>query len=153
MEKLAELAEDERDDKNLAELIDTKIQLNFEIEKDKRYWEQRAKLNWLKFGDKNTTFFHSQATQRRRTNFIHRLQNEDEREMEASQEIEGAARSFFLKLFSVGERGNYDHLMTGIDRCVCEEDNQKLTATYIKEEIQETVFDRDPQRHQGKMDS
>lgn len=31
--------------------------------------------------------------------------------------------------------------MTGIVRCVYEEDNQKLTATYIKEEIQEAVFD------------
>ncbi|KAA3469174.1 reverse transcriptase [Gossypium australe] len=29
----------ERDDNNLAELIDTKIQLNLEIDKDERYWE------------------------------------------------------------------------------------------------------------------
>ncbi|KAH1131802.1 hypothetical protein J1N35_003180 [Gossypium stocksii] len=64
--KLSELMEAERDDTNLAEMIDTKIQLNFEIKKDEYYWEQRARLNWLKFGDKNTAYFHSQATQRKR---------------------------------------------------------------------------------------
>lgn len=34
MEKLSILAKAERDDRNLAKLIDTKIDLNFDIEKD-----------------------------------------------------------------------------------------------------------------------
>ncbi|KAK5785478.1 hypothetical protein PVK06_040069 [Gossypium arboreum] len=76
--KLSELVEDERDDTNLAEMIDMKIQLNFEIEKDEYYLEQRARLNWLKFGDRNMTFFHSQATQRRRRNQIAKLKNKME---------------------------------------------------------------------------
>lgn len=55
--KLTKLLEEERSDDNMAELIDTKIALNFEIKKDERYWEQRARINWLKLGDKNTAFF------------------------------------------------------------------------------------------------
>lgn len=35
--KVAELMEIERSDNNLPELIDTKLQLNFEIKKDERY--------------------------------------------------------------------------------------------------------------------
>lgn len=150
LEKLAELAEADRDDKNLAELIDTKIYLNFDIEKDERYWKQRARLNWLKFENKNTVFFQSQASQLRRTNFIHRLQNEAGREMKALQGIEEAARYYFLNLFSVVERENYDHLMTGIDRCVYEEDNRQLTALYTKEEIQEAVFTMGPTKAPGE---
>ncbi|MBA0700551.1 hypothetical protein Goari_022121 [Gossypium aridum] len=42
--KLGSLEESERNDENLMELIDTKIHLNFEIEKDERYWEQRVRL-------------------------------------------------------------------------------------------------------------
>lgn len=37
--KLEELMKEEKDDKNIVELIDTKIGLNFEIEKDEVYWE------------------------------------------------------------------------------------------------------------------
>lgn len=70
--KLLELVKAERDDMNLAEMIDTKIQLNFEIEKGEYYWEQRARLKWLKFGDRNT-FFLSQATQIQRRNQINKL--------------------------------------------------------------------------------
>ncbi|XP_012435292.1 uncharacterized protein LOC105761896 [Gossypium raimondii] len=55
--RLIELMESERDDKNLAELSDMKIQLNFEIGKDERYWKQRARVNWLQFGNRNTAFF------------------------------------------------------------------------------------------------
>ncbi|XP_016667288.1 uncharacterized protein [Gossypium hirsutum] len=93
--KLSDLYDADRDDNNLAELIDTKIQLNFEIEKDERYWEQRAIMNWLKFGDKNSAFFHSQTTQRKKKNCIRKLQTEDGRETETLQEMERIARSYF----------------------------------------------------------
>ncbi|KAH1056048.1 hypothetical protein J1N35_034113 [Gossypium stocksii] len=74
MNKLSEFLAAERDDFNMAEMIDTKIQLNLEIGKNECYWEQRARINWLKYGDRNTSFFHNQATNRRRRNMIHKLQ-------------------------------------------------------------------------------
>lgn len=117
-ERLAELTKAERDDENLTDLVDMKINLNFEIEKDESYCEQRARINWLKFGDKNTSFFHSQALQRRKTNFIHKLQNEDGKEMMALQKIEDVAQAYFQRLFSTEGGGNYDHLLSGIKRCV-----------------------------------
>ncbi|MBA0729024.1 hypothetical protein Golax_022433, partial [Gossypium laxum] len=86
--KLSKLIEAERDHINLAEMIDTKIQLNFEIKKEERYWEQKAKLNWLKLGDRNTYFFHSQATQRRKKNLINKLQNDSGWETKDLQEME-----------------------------------------------------------------
>ncbi|XP_017604666.1 uncharacterized protein LOC108451493 [Gossypium arboreum] len=39
MAKLSELEEANRDDDNLAEMIDIKIQLNLEFDKDEHYWE------------------------------------------------------------------------------------------------------------------
>ncbi|XP_017624672.1 uncharacterized protein LOC108468293 [Gossypium arboreum] len=93
--KMAKLLEEEISDDNMEELIDTKFALNLEIENDKRYWEQRARINWLKLGDKNTAFFHKQATQRIRWNLIQKLQLEDGMETEVLEEMEEIARSYF----------------------------------------------------------
>ncbi|MBA0697378.1 hypothetical protein Goari_020919, partial [Gossypium aridum] len=86
--RLSELIGAEKDDNNLTKIIDMKIQLNFEIEKDERYWEQRVRVNWLKLKDRNTSFFHSQTTQRQRKNFIRKIQYEDGRETNVIQEME-----------------------------------------------------------------
>ncbi|KAA3486093.1 reverse transcriptase [Gossypium australe] len=132
-QKLDKLKHAKRDDPNLVELIDRKIQLNLKIDKDERYWEQRAHINWLKYGDRNTVFFHSQATHRRRINLIHKLQDGEGREIEIIQDIEGIARSYFQNLFMSEERGSCDHLLLKIDRCISEEDNQFLTDKGFKQ--------------------
>ncbi|XP_016740159.1 uncharacterized protein [Gossypium hirsutum] len=79
--KLEELAQEELDDENLAQIIDTKVQLNLEIDKDEMYWEQRARASWLKLGDKNTAFFLNYASCRDivRINSIRSLKDEDGR--------------------------------------------------------------------------
>lgn len=126
--KLSELLDAERDDINMEEMIDTKIQLNMEFEKEERYWEQRAQLNWLKLGDKNIAIFHSQATQRQRKNKIRRLQNAHGKDTKDPQEIEEIARSYFQNLFASENQENLDYLLLGIGRCIYEEENKKLTA-------------------------
>lgn len=37
------------------------------------YWKQRARVDWMKWGDKNTAWFHRKATQRRKKNSIEGL--------------------------------------------------------------------------------
>ncbi|KAA3468409.1 reverse transcriptase [Gossypium australe] len=70
---LATLLEADRDDENMAEIIDTKIHLNMEIDKDESYWKQRARINWLKLGDRNTSFFHKQTSLRKKRNLIQNM--------------------------------------------------------------------------------
>lgn len=41
------------------------------------YWKQRAHVNWLRFGDRNTNFFHNACSSRRRRNRIGRLMKGD----------------------------------------------------------------------------
>lgn len=64
--KLTTLLEYDRSEENLAELLDTKIQLNFEIEKDECYQEKKARINWLKFGEKIPRFSISKQRKERR---------------------------------------------------------------------------------------
>lgn len=148
--KLVSLLEEERDEENLADLIDTKIQLNFEIEKDECYWEQRARVNWLKFGDKNTAFFHKQATQKRQRNLIRKMKNEDGMEIEDLKEMELIARSYFNQLFSGGRPGNFEHVLSGVHRCISNEDNSMLKESYTKEEIQQALSELGPTKAPGE---
>lgn len=37
------------------------------------YWKQRSRSNWLKWGDRNSKFFHAQAVQRKSRNTIQGL--------------------------------------------------------------------------------
>lgn len=60
----------ERDDSMLAETIDPRTKLNWEIKKDEAFWEQCARTNWLTVGDRNTSFLHRFATARKRKNRI-----------------------------------------------------------------------------------
>ena len=39
-------------------------------------WNQRAKVDWLRDGDKNTKYFHCRSTERNKRNFILGLENE-----------------------------------------------------------------------------
>lgn len=44
-ERLDKLQQGDWDDNSLAEIIDSRIHLNLEIDNDKNYWEQRARVN------------------------------------------------------------------------------------------------------------
>ncbi|RYR68791.1 hypothetical protein Ahy_A03g015257 [Arachis hypogaea] len=42
---------------------------------EEKYWAQRARVKWLKWGDRNTAFFHASTIQRRDRNRIDRLRD------------------------------------------------------------------------------
>ncbi|KAJ1259810.1 hypothetical protein BS78_10G184600 [Paspalum vaginatum] len=54
------------------------------------YWRQRAHANWLKNGDRNTTYFQQYASERRKKNRIKMLKREDGREEYSDAEIKYA---------------------------------------------------------------
>lgn len=56
--RLEELNCDEKSEKNLGEIVKVKLHLNMELDKEEKHQKQRARANWLKIGDKNTSFFH-----------------------------------------------------------------------------------------------
>ncbi|GMJ13760.1 hypothetical protein HRI_005045200 [Hibiscus trionum] len=86
----------------LGEIEEVKLSFNLEVDKSELYWEQRARANWLRNGDKNTTFFHRHATQRKKQNRISRLMNDDGVNCSSPDLMEVAAREYFQGFFASG---------------------------------------------------
>jgi hypothetical protein len=63
-------------EKNFREEL--RVHLLILMESKRVYWKQRSTIRWVKFGDENTTLFHSIATHMVRRNYITSLQAIDE---------------------------------------------------------------------------
>ena len=52
-------------EERVEELREVMKQLKEVWEREEKYWFQRLRIKWMKFGDKNTKFFHRITRQRR----------------------------------------------------------------------------------------
>ncbi|KAA3468576.1 reverse transcriptase [Gossypium australe] len=133
--ELEVLLMEDRDEEILAKIIDKKIYLNMEIDKDEVYWEQRARANWLQFGDRNTAYFHKCATTRRRVNFINKLSLDDGREITDDLSLKEEAKTYFENLFSSKGAANPSKVLEGIKRSISYEMNECLQSPFREEEV------------------
>ncbi|PPS16099.1 hypothetical protein GOBAR_AA04477 [Gossypium barbadense] len=59
-----------------------------------------------------------EATQRKRKNVIHKLNDKGGGTTEIIKEMEGIARSYFQNLSATDGRENLDHLLSSIEKCI-----------------------------------
>lgn len=85
-----------------------------EIDKEEIYWEQRARVNWLRKGDKNTAFFHIFASHKRSINRVEGLFSENGDLVSDDVEMEKIARRYFEDLFTSKGITLTDCLLEGI---------------------------------------
>ena len=77
-------------------------------------WGQRAKVQWLKDGDRNTRFFHSKASQRRRKNFIKGLYDNEGQWCTNPSRMEETVLEFYQALFTSQNSENFDEILAQI---------------------------------------
>ncbi|XP_015941361.1 uncharacterized protein LOC107466866 [Arachis duranensis] len=127
----------ERDQRREREL---KNQISELWKQEEKYWGQRSRLKWLKWGDKNTSFFHATTIQRRIRNRIDKVKDETGQWIQGEASIMRLVERHYTKLFtSEGDR-NLEECVKDIPKRVTREMNEELMAKIKDEEIREAVF-------------
>lgn len=80
------------------------------LEDHKGYWQQRSCIQWLKKGDRNTKFFHAQASHKRRNNWIMGLEDDYGNWLKDIILVERSACDYFQDLFSSTNHSSYDSM-------------------------------------------
>lgn len=114
--------------------------LNRLLEQEEQFWRQRSNENWVKLGDRNTRYFHQKANMRQRRNCLYELMDEDEVWQEDRSGMEEVVVSYFQKLFTSNEEGNFDEILSHVNPSVTEEMNNSLDCPFTDEEIKSAVF-------------
>ena len=78
-------------------------------------WQQRSRVEWLKSGDFNRSYFHSRATQRNRRNFISKLVLDDGLSVERDYKNGEAMVDYFRNIFTSAASSNFNHILQGIE--------------------------------------
>ena len=124
-------------------------EINVLLDKEAQMWGQRAKVQLLKDGDRNTMFFHSKASQRRRKNYIKGLYDNDGQWCTNPSRVEGIVLEFYQALFTSQNSENFDEILAQIPRVVTNEMNNDLMVEFQKEEVETALKQMAPLKSPG----
>ncbi|KAF8379358.1 hypothetical protein HHK36_028792 [Tetracentron sinense] len=96
---------------------------------EEAHWRQKARIDWLHLGDKNTKFFQASAIQRRQRNCIYALRSEDGRWVTLDGEISSLITGHFSSLFSSINPEGIEEILTPVTPKVTMERNSELCKT------------------------
>ncbi|GJS79449.1 reverse transcriptase [Tanacetum coccineum] len=96
---------------------------------------QRSRVQWLHEGDKNTRFFYSRASNRRRRNSILRLKGPDGRWVEEHDEVCNLVLGYFSELFSSLSPQDCESALNEIDRSLTDNERQALERRVTSSEV------------------
>ena len=98
-------------------------------------WMQRSRVAWLREGDRNTKYFHRQATWHCKKNKISGLKRADGSWTENEEETGHMATEFFQKLYTQEDNTDPSELLELFSVRVDEEMNTKLCAPFSERRL------------------
>ncbi|KAL4278536.1 hypothetical protein GQ457_03G025960 [Hibiscus cannabinus] len=137
------------DEAVLNEIIDVKLGLNLEADKEELFWEQRAHANWLQHGDRNTLFFHRHASYRKKKKFVLGLFDEYGRWISDNDVLLRMSSAYFQELFCTSTPSEANYILNLVRPRVTGEHNQNLLAHFQPDEIHAAVFGMPPMKASG----
>lgn len=129
------LVEKDPTDEILSEILEVQLGLNFEADKEEMYWAQRAHLNWIQYGDRNTSFFHRVTMARHNRNRIHGLEDDSGQWVTGTEKMLRIAMKYFENLFTASDVEGDDRVLGLVEKQISRNMNDKLLQPCTKEDI------------------
>ncbi|XP_074292350.1 uncharacterized protein LOC141619219 [Silene latifolia] len=149
MKRLGQLNEGDRSEANVRARKKLVAELAGLRKKEEQYWRQRSRALWLKEGDRNTSFFHSRAGDRRRKNFIASLVGDDGTVHAGDEAVSRVANNYFEELFTSSNPVDFDDVLVGLEGRVSADMNMGLSREYGEEEVIEALHQMHPLKAPG----
>lgn len=123
------------------------------LKREEALWKDKAKTKWLEEVDTNTRFFHLTTIIHRRYNSINTILSTTNVWLTHRQNIGNAFVEHFRSLFSTSHpqiSADFQHLILPV---ITPEENQKLCAVPLEEEIQKSFYEKSQKFGPGRDDS
>lgn len=102
--------------------------------------KQRSRMDWLKEGDRNTSFYQAKARERAQTNKIASLLLADGSFVTEQEDLEVEARSFYMNLFTAQQDLEPKGILQHVPVKVTADMNSALLREYTTEEVKKALF-------------
>jgi hypothetical protein len=100
------------------------------------HWYKKSRDQWVKFGDKNSSFFHAQTIISRKMNKIHKLQLPNGLWSSDNDILQEEALKYFKNLFCGNQHHHRNHVFNeGSHPTLDEADRNSLTCPITKKEV------------------
>ncbi|XP_040994390.1 uncharacterized protein LOC121240940 [Juglans microcarpa x Juglans regia] len=119
----------------IAEIQQIKRLINWNLEQEEVKWKQMSKQRWLKEGDRNTSYFHKCASQRRKTNTINNIYDGEGHLQNSAQVINQIFQDFFKDLFSTSNPVGQQQFVETMPRVITDEMNHMLQKDFEFSEV------------------
>ena len=126
-----------------------KSEVNDLMEKETRMWFQRSCSLWATFGDKNSKYFHSRATQRYQRNKINGVRDGRGHWKHDPKEIANEFLKYFAKLFYISNNCQPELALDTIQSLVTDDMNRSLSEEFIKDEVKMALNQMAPLKSPG----
>ncbi|PNY05589.1 ribonuclease H [Trifolium pratense] len=124
-------------------------QYNHILFQEEMLWYQKSREQWVKFGDKNSSFFHAQTIIRRKKNKVHRIQLPNGIWTTDSVILQEEAQKIFKNLFTNNQPNQNRTLNEGTHPTIDDFGSFELTCPITKEEVTAALNSMKPYKAPG----
>ncbi|CAL9001623.1 unnamed protein product, partial [Prunus brigantina] len=119
------------------------------LAREEMIWQQRSRVSWLKYGDRNTKFFHAQAKQRGRRNFMQGIFSEHDVWTTSNEGVGSIFCEYFKTLFTTSGENDFSTVLAAVNPKVTREHNERLSQPFTRVELEDVLSKMFPTKYPG----